>query len=335
MLIVLAIAATFVLTRGLVAPMHRLMRAARSVGAGKLDVFVPASSSDELGLLTHTFNHMTQRLAESQAEVGNYQRTLEEKVVQRTQGARGRDRARVQARAARHPHWAAESGAPQSAAEADPRAVAAKRRARRLPVPRFRSLQADQRHAGPRCGRSAAAGRRAAAHGRGARIRHGRPARRRRIRRHPSRSRSRARDVRDDDGARARARVVPRAVPPRRPDAHAHLLDRRLDVPARCRGHRHADQAGRHGDVRREGSRPQRVPVLHGGHERARPGAAAARDGHAARAVAERVLPRLSAADRHAHRPALRRRGAPALARSRARRDRADGVHTRSPRNPG
>jgi diguanylate cyclase (GGDEF)-like protein len=84
MLIGLAIAATFLLTRGLVAPMHRLMRAARAVGAGKLDVFVPASSSDELGLLTHTFNHMTQRLAESQAEVGNYQRTLEEKVVQRT-----------------------------------------------------------------------------------------------------------------------------------------------------------------------------------------------------------------------------------------------------------
>jgi diguanylate cyclase (GGDEF)-like protein len=84
MLIVIAIGATFLLTRGLVAPMHRLMRAARAVGAGKLDVFVPASSSDELGLLTHTFNHMTQRLSESQAEVGNYQRTLEDKVVQRT-----------------------------------------------------------------------------------------------------------------------------------------------------------------------------------------------------------------------------------------------------------
>jgi diguanylate cyclase (GGDEF)-like protein len=84
MLIALAIGATFMLTRGLVAPMHRLMRAARAVGAGKLDVFVPASSSDELGLLTHTFNHMTQRLSESQAEVGNYQRTLEDKVVQRT-----------------------------------------------------------------------------------------------------------------------------------------------------------------------------------------------------------------------------------------------------------
>jgi diguanylate cyclase (GGDEF)-like protein len=84
MLIVIAIGATFMLTRGLVAPMHRLMRAARAVGAGKLDVFIPASSSDELGLLTHTFNHMTQRLSESRAEVGNYQRTLEDKVVQRT-----------------------------------------------------------------------------------------------------------------------------------------------------------------------------------------------------------------------------------------------------------
>ena len=84
LLIGLTIGATFLLTRGLVAPMHRLMRAARAVGAGKLDVFVPARSSDELGLLTHTFNHMTQRLSESQAEVENYQRTLEEKVAQRT-----------------------------------------------------------------------------------------------------------------------------------------------------------------------------------------------------------------------------------------------------------
>jgi len=85
LLIALTIGATFLLTRGLVAPMHRLMRAARAVGAGKLDVHVPASSSDEMGLLTHTFNHMTQRLSESQAEVENYQRTLEDKVAQRTQ----------------------------------------------------------------------------------------------------------------------------------------------------------------------------------------------------------------------------------------------------------
>ena len=84
LLVVITVIATLLLTRRLVAPMRRLMRAARAVGSGRLDVYVPAKSSDELGLLTHTFNHMTQRLAESQGEVGNYQKTLEEKVTQRT-----------------------------------------------------------------------------------------------------------------------------------------------------------------------------------------------------------------------------------------------------------
>jgi diguanylate cyclase (GGDEF)-like protein len=84
LIVVVAIVVTLLLTRRLVAPIRQLMRAARAVGAGKLDVYVPAKSSDELGLLTHTFNHMTQRLAESQAEVATYQRTLEEKVSLRT-----------------------------------------------------------------------------------------------------------------------------------------------------------------------------------------------------------------------------------------------------------
>ena len=84
LLVVITVITTLLLTRRLVAPMRRLMRAARAVGSGRLDVYVPAKSSDELGLLTHTFNHMTQRLAESQGEVGNYQKTLEEKVTQRT-----------------------------------------------------------------------------------------------------------------------------------------------------------------------------------------------------------------------------------------------------------
>src|SRR5574337_1355950 len=84
MVVILAIAFTLLLTRRLVAPIRQLMRAARAVGAGKLDVYVPAKSSDELGLLTHTFNHMTQRLARSQEQVANYQRTLEDKVAQRT-----------------------------------------------------------------------------------------------------------------------------------------------------------------------------------------------------------------------------------------------------------
>src|SRR5207248_5619313 len=82
--VVMAIVLTLLLTRRLVAPMQQLMRAARAIGSGKLDVYVPAKSGDELGLLTHTFNHMTQRLAESQAEVATYQKTLEAKVTQRT-----------------------------------------------------------------------------------------------------------------------------------------------------------------------------------------------------------------------------------------------------------
>jgi diguanylate cyclase (GGDEF)-like protein len=84
LLTVVAVIASLLVTRRLVAPMRRLMRAARAVGSGRLDVYVPPSSSDELGILTHTFNHMTQRLAESQSEVANYQRTLEDKVAQRT-----------------------------------------------------------------------------------------------------------------------------------------------------------------------------------------------------------------------------------------------------------
>jgi len=76
--------ATLLMTRRIVAPIRRLMRAAKAVGSGKLDVHVPTRSTDEIGLLTRTFNHMTRRLAESQSEVASYQRTLEDKVAQRT-----------------------------------------------------------------------------------------------------------------------------------------------------------------------------------------------------------------------------------------------------------
>jgi diguanylate cyclase (GGDEF)-like protein len=83
-LVLISIAITLFFTQRLIAPIQELMRAARSVAAGKRDVQVPVTSSDELGLLTHTFNHMTHRLSEAQSEVSTYQRTLEEKVTQRT-----------------------------------------------------------------------------------------------------------------------------------------------------------------------------------------------------------------------------------------------------------
>jgi diguanylate cyclase (GGDEF)-like protein len=83
-LVGLAILLTLIMTRRLVAPMRLLTDAARAVGGGRLDVRVPTKSGDELGMLTRTFNHMIGRLAASQAEVATYQRTLEDKVAQRT-----------------------------------------------------------------------------------------------------------------------------------------------------------------------------------------------------------------------------------------------------------
>jgi diguanylate cyclase (GGDEF)-like protein len=83
-LVGIAILLTLFLTRRLVAPMHMLTGAARAVASGRLDMRVPVKSADEVGMLTQTFNHMIDRLASSQAQVATYQRTLEDKVAQRT-----------------------------------------------------------------------------------------------------------------------------------------------------------------------------------------------------------------------------------------------------------
>jgi len=83
-LLAAAIFLTLLLTRRLVAPIHQMMRAARRVGYGRLDVVLPTKSGDEMGMLAQSFNQMIQRLAQSQAQVGTYQRTLEEKVALRT-----------------------------------------------------------------------------------------------------------------------------------------------------------------------------------------------------------------------------------------------------------
>jgi len=84
LVLIAAVLGTLVLQRRLVAPIRQLMRASKAVGSGQLDVYVPTKSTDELGLLTRTFNHMTRRLAASQSEVASYQHALEEKVAQRT-----------------------------------------------------------------------------------------------------------------------------------------------------------------------------------------------------------------------------------------------------------
>jgi diguanylate cyclase (GGDEF)-like protein len=84
LLVVGAIVVTLILTRRLTAPVRDLTDAAREVAAGRLDVRVPSEGGDEIGVLSATFNRMTEKLGRTQAEVAEYQRTLEQKVTQRT-----------------------------------------------------------------------------------------------------------------------------------------------------------------------------------------------------------------------------------------------------------
>jgi predicted signal transduction protein with EAL and GGDEF domain len=70
---------------------------------------------------------MTQRLAESQSEVASYQRTLEEKVAQRTRELEIATAQAYKLAQPRHPHGLAEPLAAQPAFEADPCAGATRR----------------------------------------------------------------------------------------------------------------------------------------------------------------------------------------------------------------
>jgi PAS domain S-box-containing protein len=60
-----ALAVGFYVSRRVVAPLDRLIEAARQVGAGTLDVQVPVEQDNELGELARTFNAMTQDLSTS------------------------------------------------------------------------------------------------------------------------------------------------------------------------------------------------------------------------------------------------------------------------------
>jgi signal transduction histidine kinase len=73
------------LARATAHPIVRLLRAAREVGRGNLDIEVPVMSTDELGELGQAFNDMTDRLRESR-------QNLEEKVRERTAQLQHRER---------------------------------------------------------------------------------------------------------------------------------------------------------------------------------------------------------------------------------------------------
>ncbi len=68
----------------LVRPLEALLTGVRQVNAGRLDVSVPESSSDEIGFLSTSFNGMVDSIREARQELQQYANGLEDKVRERT-----------------------------------------------------------------------------------------------------------------------------------------------------------------------------------------------------------------------------------------------------------
>ena len=83
--LICTVVAAFVLARATVRPIVKLLRAAREIGHGNLDVSVPVSPDEELRELGNAFNEMTRRLR-------GYYDGLEEEVRKRTEELRRREK---------------------------------------------------------------------------------------------------------------------------------------------------------------------------------------------------------------------------------------------------
>jgi nitrogen fixation/metabolism regulation signal transduction histidine kinase len=72
-----AIYGAFWVARRLVQPIQELVAGTRAVAEGNLDTRLPLTSHDEMGLLIHSFNDMTKRLARTRAEARRSQQAVE------------------------------------------------------------------------------------------------------------------------------------------------------------------------------------------------------------------------------------------------------------------
>ena len=73
------------LTRTITRPLRALTEATGHIAAGRFDVDIPAGGAYEVDRLATSFRRMTDQLHTSQAQVLDYQRSLESKVTERTQ----------------------------------------------------------------------------------------------------------------------------------------------------------------------------------------------------------------------------------------------------------
>ena len=82
--VLVGVMVTLLLIRRIIHPVQDLVEATGRIAGGDFRQSVVVTSNDEIGTLAESFNRMIQRLATSQEEVQQYQRTLEAKVEERT-----------------------------------------------------------------------------------------------------------------------------------------------------------------------------------------------------------------------------------------------------------
>lgn len=87
-IILLVITVTILLTFGLVnkivRPIEELAMASEKIAKGDLTIDIDIDRPDEIGLLASSFDTMVKSLVESRREIEGYNRTLEEKIIDRT-----------------------------------------------------------------------------------------------------------------------------------------------------------------------------------------------------------------------------------------------------------
>ena len=84
LVVILTIVVLFLFVRMITKPILMLVAVTDQVSHGDLSQQVHVNRSDEIGDLAMTFNRMIQSLKESREEIENYNRTLEGKIVERT-----------------------------------------------------------------------------------------------------------------------------------------------------------------------------------------------------------------------------------------------------------
>jgi len=87
-IVIASLVVSFFVHRLVQVPLNDLENGARRLASGDLDQTIPVRSADEFGELAASFNSMTAALKNSQEELREWGRTLEEKVARRTQELR-------------------------------------------------------------------------------------------------------------------------------------------------------------------------------------------------------------------------------------------------------